>query len=127
MVAVWHACDWPLVGELFASDGVLHSMMVEPVVGRAAIATRIRHLGKGIDRISLDTRHIGVIDGVVFMERVDRFFHNGNNGAVPVVGVLEIRAGLVQVWREYCDRSRLLRETDLQEGFANSIALAAPG
>ena len=69
MVAVWHACDWPLVGELFAPEGVLHSMMVEPVVGRAAIATRIRHLGKGIDRISLDTRHIGVIDGVVFMDR----------------------------------------------------------
>lgn len=127
MVAVWHACDWPLVGELFASDGVLHSMMVEPLVGRAAIATRIRHLRQGIERISLDTRHIGVIDGVVFMERVDRYVHNGKSGAVPVVGVLEIRAGLGQVWREYCDRSRLLRETDLQEGFANSIALAAPG
>ena len=33
---------------------------------------------------------MGVIDGLVFMERVDRFVYRGKQGAVPVTGVLEI-------------------------------------
>lgn len=43
MMQAWHDLDWKRVGELFTEDGVLHSMMVPPVVGRAAIAARIAH------------------------------------------------------------------------------------
>jgi limonene-1,2-epoxide hydrolase len=52
---------------------------------------------------------MGVIDGLVFMERVDRFVYNGKPGEVPVVGVLDIRDGKVQEWREYYDRAELLK------------------
>ena len=124
MVEAWHARDWVRVGELFAEDGVLHSMMVEPVRGRAAIAARIAHLGSGIEHITLDIRAMGVIDGLVFMERVDRFRYKGKDGAVPVTGVLEIQDGRVKVWREYYDRNMLLREMGLSEDFANSVPKA---
>ena len=121
MVAAWHARDWKKVGDLFTEDGVLHSMMVEPVRGRAAIAARIAHLGAGIERITLDIRHLGVIDGTVFMERVDRFVYMGKTGAVPVTGVLEIEGDRVKVWREYYDRHMLLREMGVVEDFAHSV------
>ena len=116
MIAAWKAADWKKVGDLFADDGVLHSMMIEPVVGRQAIYERIAALGKGAPGgVVLDVAHMGIIDGLVFIERTDRFVYNGKSGAVPVVGVLDIRDGKVQAWREYYDRAELMREMGVSE------------
>lgn len=116
MIAAWKSADWRKVGDLFAEDGVLHSMMIEPVKGREAIYQRIAALGKGAPGgVVLDVSHMGVIDGLVFIERVDRFTYNGKPGAVPVVGVLDVKDGKVQVWREYYDRAHLLKEMGVKE------------
>ena len=105
MIAAWKVAD------LFAPDGVLRSMMIEPVTGRAAIYQRVSALGKGAPGgVQLDVAHMGVIDGLVFIERTDRFVYNGHAGSTPVVGVLDIRGGKVREWREYYDRASLLRE-----------------
>ncbi|MFN3585352.1 SgcJ/EcaC family oxidoreductase [Phenylobacterium sp.] len=116
MIAAWKAADWRKVGDLFAEDGVLHSMMIEPVKGREAIYQRIAALGEGApDGVILDVSHMGVIDGLVFIERVDRFTYKGKPGAVPVVGVLDVQDGKVKVWREYYDRAQLLKEMGVSE------------
>jgi len=118
MVDAWNTHDWDRVANLFAEDGVLHSMMVEPVVGRETIGARIAHLGEGIEEITLEVRHIGVIDGLVFIERTDVFTYNGHSGSVPVVGVIEIgEDGLITEWREYYDRDQLLGAMGLAEDF----------
>jgi limonene-1,2-epoxide hydrolase len=111
MIDAWRVADWRKVADLFAEDGVLRSMMIEPVVGREEIYKRIAALGKGAPGgVVLDVAHMGVIDGLVFIERTDRFVYNGHAGSTPVVGVLDIRNGKVQEWREYYDRASLLRE-----------------
>ncbi len=111
MIAAWRAADWRKVADLFAEKGVLRSMMIEPVTGREAVYQRVAALGKGAPGgVLLDVAHIGVIDGLVFIERTDRFVYNGHAGSTPVVGVLDIRDGKVQEWREYYDRATLLRE-----------------
>lgn len=116
MIAAWKAADWRKVGDLFAEKGVLRSMMIEPVAGREAIYQRIAALGKGAPGgVVLDVAHMGVIDGLVFIERTDRFVYNGKPGSVPVVGVLDIRDGKVQEWREYYDRAELLRAMGVSE------------
>lgn len=107
MLQAWHDRDWERVYALFAPQGVLHSMMIEPVVGREAIRARLGLLAPGIERIDLKVRHMGVIDGRVFIERVDDFTYKGHDGQVPVVGVLEIEGGLVTAWREYYDHAQL--------------------
>ena len=123
MIAAWKGADWRKVADLFAENGALKSMMVEPVVGREAIYQRVAALGKGAPGgVVLDVAHIGVIDGLVFIERTDRFTYNGHAGAVPVVGVLDIRDGKVQEWREYYDRATLLREM----GAAPTVDPGAP-
>ena len=104
----WTAQDWPRVESLFAPDGILHSVMSEPVVGRAAFAGRLAVLAKGLERIQLHIKAIGVIDGRVFVERVDDFDTNGHHGEVPVVGVLTVANGMVTHWLEYYDRATLL-------------------
>jgi limonene-1,2-epoxide hydrolase len=115
MIQAWNAKDWERVYEMFAPDGVLHSMMIQPVVGREAIKARLSALVADIDRIELRVRHIGVIDGVVFVERLDDFEYRGKHGEVPVVGVIEVENGLVKVWREYYDRAQLLRAMGVTE------------
>lgn len=108
MIQAWKTADWRKVADLFAEDGSLKSMMLPSVDGREAIYARIAALGKGAPGgVVLDVAHMGVIDGLVFIERTDRFVYNGHPGAVPVVGVLDIRDGKVKEWREYYDRASL--------------------
>ena len=118
MVNAWNTRDWDRVADLFAEDGVLHSMMVDPVIGRETIRARIAGLGAGIEEITLDVHHIGMIDGLVFVERTDELTYNGHEGAVPVVGVIAVGDdGLITEWREYYDRAQLLGAMGLAEDF----------
>ncbi len=122
MIDAWNRRDWKLVGDLFAEDGVLHSMMIEPVKGRPAIAERINALGSGIESITLHIHNIGRIGDVVVIERTDEFVYKGHHGKVPVVGILEVEGDHVKVWREYYDRAELLREMGIVEEFHTPAA-----
>lgn len=118
MIDAWNTQDWERVVALFAEDGSLHSMMVDPIVGRESIGARIMHIAEGIEAIELQPRHIGVIDGVVVVERVDAFVFNGHAGSVPVVGVIEVGDdGLINEWREYYDRAELLEAMGIATDF----------
>ena len=118
MIDAWNTRNWEQVYELFAADGVLESMMLsEPTVGREAIKKRLGVLAQHISKIELQIRHIGVANGVVFIERVDDFVYRGHHGRVPVVGVLEVEQGHVKAWREYYDRAQMLEAMGLKQDF----------
>ncbi|MGH8285898.1 MAG: SgcJ/EcaC family oxidoreductase [Steroidobacteraceae bacterium] len=119
MIQAWNERDWDRVFDLFAEDGVLHSMMVEPVKGRETIRAHISKLTPDIERIELKVRNIGVVDGTVFVERVDDFIYRGRHGAVPVVGVVEVENGRIREWREYYDRASLLGAMGLDADYAS--------
>ena len=117
MIDAWNTRNWARVGELFTDDGVLHSMMIEPVVGRKAISDRINAMGAGIESITLHIKNIGRIGDVVMIERVDEFVYKGHHGQVPVVGVLEVEGDKIKVWREYYDRAELVAAMGLAQDF----------
>lgn len=117
MAEAWRALDWRKVADMFTPDGVLHSMMVEPIVGREAVYKRVSGLGEGLESITLNIRHMGVIDGILYMERTDEFVIRGKPGSAPVVGVLEFEGPLIKIWREYYDRAHLLKAMGLVEDF----------
>jgi limonene-1,2-epoxide hydrolase len=117
MAEAWRALDWRKVADMFTPDGVLHSMMVEPITGREAVYKRVSGLGDGLESITLNIRHMGVIDGVLYMERTDEFVIRGKPGSAPVVGVLEFEGPLIKIWREYYDRAHLLKAMGLVEDF----------
>lgn len=117
MIEAWNTRDWKRVAALFTDDGVLHSMMLEPIVGREAIGKRIDLLGAGTESITLHIHNMAVTGNTVFIERTDEFVFNGHPGKVPVVGVLEIAGDKVKAWREYYDRAELVAAMGLKEDF----------
>ena len=117
MITAWNEQQWNKIGDLFTEDGILHSMMLDPVVGREAIRARIVALGEGIEDITLHIHNIGRIGDVVVIERTDEFTYKGHKGKVPVVGVLEVEGDKVSVWREYYDRAELIEAMGLSDDF----------
>lgn len=117
MIDAWDHRDWKKVTDLFTDNGVLHSMMLEPIVGREAIGKRIDLLGAGIDSITLHIHNIAVVGQTVFIERTDEFVFNGHPGKVPVVGVIEVEGDKIKTWREYYDRAELVAAMGLKQDF----------
>ncbi|MFC3052598.1 SgcJ/EcaC family oxidoreductase [Kordiimonas pumila] len=110
MVQAWNELDVDKIADLFAEDAVLHSVMIEPIQGREVLRAHLAALLKGASYLELQLKNVAVSGNVVFLERVDTFKVGEQEGAVPVVGILVIKDGHVQEWREYYDRAQLLSE-----------------
>lgn len=109
MEDAWQAKQWRRCADLFAPDGVLQSMMLEPLVGREVFFERMVRMERPNKIVRMHIHHIGVIDGRVFAERTDELIVDGVSRSVPVVGVMEFDGPLIAAWREYYDRNQLLR------------------
>ena len=108
MEDAWQAKQWRRGADLFAPDGVLQSMMLEPLVGREVFFERMVRMERPNKIVRMHIHHIGVIDGRVFAERTDELIVDGVSRNVPVVGVMEFDGPLIAAWREYYDRNQLL-------------------
>lgn len=117
MIAAWDARDGDKIADMFTEDGILHSMMIEPIVGRENIRPRMKFLVDNATYMKIEPRNIAVTGNTVFLERTDNFTFKGHKGSVPVVGVLDIRDGKVAAWREYYDRKELLEAMGMKDGF----------
>lgn len=113
MVKAWNELNLDKIVNTFAEDGVLHSVMVAPIKGRDHLREHLGAFLNGATRLELKIKKVAVVGNTVFLERVDDFDYKGKHGAVPVVGVMDIKNGKVQEWREYYDRASLLKEMGL--------------
>lgn len=109
MVSNWQDKQWRKCADLLAPDGVLHSMMIEPVVGREVFYERMVSHAAPNKQVLLHVHRVGVIDGAVVAERTDEIVIDGVSRSVPVVGIMEFDGPLISHWREYYDRAQLLR------------------
>ena len=102
----WRINDIPAIAETFAEDGVLHSMMGTPIRGRTSLRKVLgKHLAH-IVRIEFEIRNIAMSGDVLILERVDHVTTTQGLHSLPVVGVIELRNGLIQSWREYFDSAQ---------------------
>ena len=109
MAKAWHEQDWPTCSNLFAPDGMLHSVMLPPVVGREAIHARLLTLSRANKKVTLHIERMGVIDGALMVQRVDEVVVDGKRGECPAIGVLEFNGDKIARWRDYYDRAMLMR------------------
>ena len=109
MADAWQRKDWRTCADLLAVNGALHSMMKdEPMVGRETFYQRMLTLTSPDKEVTLHIDRIGVIDGVLVVERRDEITVDGVSRSVPVVGILEFDGPHISLWREYYDRAQLV-------------------
>lgn len=110
MMRAWSAKDATACANLFTEDGVLHSMMIDPIVGRDAIYQRIKGLEATNKQFHGHILRYGVIgDGTLVTERVDELVIDGVSRSYPVVGLLDFEGDQISMWKDYYDRNQLLR------------------
>ena len=117
MIAMWDNRDADGIADMFTEDGVLHSMMIDPINGREAIRPRMKFLVDNATHMKLNIRNLAVTGDTVFLERTDEFTFKGHSGKVPVVGVLVVKGDKIAEWREYYDRAELLEAMGVKEDF----------
>lgn len=105
MLAGWHALDPAAVIACFAEDAVMHNMMMEPLEGKAAIRGLLDMFFAKAEKVEMELISCAVAGETVIVERRDHFIWAGRSGVLPVVGVFEVRDGLICAWREYFDRA----------------------
>lgn len=109
MARAWHEQDWDTCASLFAPEGVLHSVMLQPIVGRDTIHQRISKLGAANKKVTLNIQRIGVLDGVLIVQRVDEIVIDGKRGECPAMSVVEFEGDKIARWLDYYDRATLAR------------------
>lgn len=110
MMRAWAAKDATTCSNLFTENGAMHSMMIDPIVGREAIYQRIKSLEASNKQFHGHILRHGVIcDGTLVTERVDELVIDGLSRSYPVVGLLDFEGDKISMWKEYYDRNQLLR------------------
>ena len=89
---------------LMTPDARYLNVGLPEAVGREQIRASIEPFLAAATRIEWTVHHIGENDqGVVFTERTDVFDMPGRTVSVPVMGIFELKDGLISGWRDYFD------------------------
>jgi limonene-1,2-epoxide hydrolase len=113
MLDAYRQLDWQAAANLIADDGVIHYAEKDPMMGPEAMHRHTARIGSLLTHVDFDVRNMGVVDGVVMIERFDEIEFNGHRGRVPVFGAMEIEDGKIKVWREYFDQHQMMRAMGL--------------
>ena len=102
-IEAWTRLDPKELAAYFADDGVYHNMPMGPVTGRANVEKLIRGFIAAWTETRWDLRNIVCSEDLVFAERVDRTRAGDKAVDLPCVGVFELEAGKIKIWRDYFD------------------------
>jgi len=95
--------DAAAVAACFTPDAVFRNVPQEAAVGREAILAVFRPILTRSSRVRWEVHNVAVSGQVVFAERTDRFWIDGEEYAVQCNGVIEVRDGLIAELRDYVD------------------------
>ncbi len=111
-IEAWSRLDPEELASYFAEDGVYHNMSAGPVSGRANVEKFIRGFSASWTETTWDLLNIASAGNIVIAERLDRTRAGDKSVDLPCVGVFELEAGKIKVWRDYFDIATY------QKGFA---------
>ena len=102
--ALWSHPDLDELVSRFTEDAVYHNIPMAPVEGRPAIRDFIAGFLAGFDGIDFTLHHQSGQGAIVMNERTDVMRRkDGSEFALPVMGIFEVRDGLIAKWRDYFD------------------------
>jgi len=104
----WEAKSLDGILDLMTEDARWLNVGLPESVGKDAIRKAIAPFLATASKVVFKVHHIAESkDGVVLTERTDIFDNNGKEMAVDVMGVLELKGGKINAWREYFDTRAL--------------------
>lgn len=107
LISDWKRKDIDAVMARISDDVVWHSHVGSPVVrGKAAMRAFLETMAAGITDIRWRIHHHAVNGNQIFMEGVDDFvmIKDQRRVAIPYLGTMVFRGGLISEWRDYFDR-----------------------
>ena len=108
---VYENRDYDRVGNFFAADGVYVDVPVPDSAahGPAAVAKRLRIGHEPVERFTHEIHRMIAEGTTVMTEHTETWhFHTGEVVALPFLSVMEIRGGMITLWRDYSDMNTLL-------------------
>jgi limonene-1,2-epoxide hydrolase len=102
-VDAWSTLDANQLSAYFTDDGTYHNMPAKPVVGKHNIKLFIEKFMSTWTETNWVILNIAADGDVVFCERVDKTKTSRGNVDLPCLGIFEMRAGKIHVWRDYFD------------------------
>ncbi|MGA4790648.1 nuclear transport factor 2 family protein [Nocardia sp. AB354] len=97
--------DAEAAGRYCTDDVSYHLLMpLPPVVGRPAVIAALGSAITEAERVQWDVVTVLSTDDTAFVERIDRFWFNGNEAAIECTGVFELRDGRIAAIRDYADK-----------------------
>ncbi len=102
-IEAWSRLDPEELAGYFAEDGVYHNMPTGPVSGRANVEKLIRGFIASWTETRWELLNILCSGDLVIAERVDCTRAGEKSADLPCVGVFELEAGKIKVWRDYFD------------------------
>jgi limonene-1,2-epoxide hydrolase len=103
--SAWDAIDLDRIVALLDSDAIYQSGPARPVRGQDQIAALLRKMTRGVSACDFEILHLAVSGDIVFTERRDVVTIGDVTAVLPVVGVFEVRGGLIREWREHFDQA----------------------
>jgi limonene-1,2-epoxide hydrolase len=111
-VDAWPRRDAEVLVSFFAEDAVYENGPLEPVHGRSAICATLREFMAMGGDVDVDMRHMVAEGSIVMTERVDFFAAGGRRISLPVMGIFEVRDGVICAWRDYFDLNQFSSQMD---------------
>jgi limonene-1,2-epoxide hydrolase len=102
-IEAWSRLDPEELAGYFAEDGVYQNMPAGAVSGRTNVENFIRGFSASWTETTWDLLNIVSSEAVVIAERLDRTRAGDKSVELPCVGVFELEAGKIKVWRDYFD------------------------
>ena len=102
-IEAWSRLDPTELAAFFSEDGVYHNMPAGPVTGRTNVENFIRGFSASWTETTWDLLNIASSGNIVMAERVDRTTAGDKSVDLPCLGVFELEAGKIKVWRDYFD------------------------
>lgn len=107
-IGLWNARDLEAILAAMAPDCVYHNMPWDPLVGHDAIRQGLAMFIGDASEIDWRVYHIAETSaGAVLTERLDRFHIKGQWLEAEVMGIFELKDGLITHWRDYFDSAKL--------------------
>lgn len=102
-IDAWPTRDASALMDFFSEDATYHNIPLQAVHGKPAIAAALESFMKMGGTVEVDIANVVTEGNLVVVERVDHFIGLGTRNSLPVLGIFEVRDGLIRAWRDYFD------------------------